>query len=374
MLDNIKNKFLKKINFYIQRLDLPFLISLLFIIAIGIIAVMSTSFSVAGRTNQNYYIYIKKMLFYIPFGLSVLIIIQYFKPKQIRNISIIGFIILTILLFLTLLNPSVKGAQRWINLGFFKIQPSEFLKPVFAIVIAIILAKIKRYKENNFIDLLKNKPARNYIILLLGILITTLFVFKLQKDYSMFLIYACIFGAELLLTGINLKYITGLVIVGIMSIFIIAKVPHVAKRIDSFRNGSFQGVKSKNAIENSNLFFGGHDNNLKKYIPDVHTDFIFTGIIEETSGIVAISIIFVFLFLLLHLFMKIYKKTDEFTIYSSVGILTYFTYQIVIHIASNLGLIPIDGITLPFMSYGGSSFISSCIGIGILLSLLRNSV
>ena len=374
MIDNIKNKFLKKINFYIQRLDLPFLISLLFIIVIGIIAVMSTSFSVAGRTNQNYFIYIKKMLFYIPFGLSVLMIIQYFKPKQIRNISIIGFIILTILLFLTLLNPSVKGAQRWINLGFFKIQPSEFLKPVFAIVIAIILAKIKRYKENSFIDLLKNKPARNYIILLLGILITTLFVFKLQKDYSMFLIYACIFGAELLLTGINLKYITGLVIVGIMSIFIIAKVPHVAKRIDSFRNGSFQGIKNKNAIENSNLFFGGHDNNLKKYIPDVHTDFIFTGIIEETSGIVAISIIFVFLFLLLHLFMKIYKKTDEFTIYSSVGILTYFTYQIVIHIASNLGLIPIDGITLPFISYGGSSFISSCIGIGILLSLLRNSV
>ncbi len=374
-MKDIKNKFIKNINFHFQKLDLTILILLSLIIGIGITAVIFTTASVANRTNQNNLIYIQKMLFYIPFGLCLLITIQHITPKQIRKISIFSFIILTIMLFLTLFNPSTKGANRWIDFKILKIQPSEFLKPIFAIVVAMIFTKIKSLnKATNFKNFFQNKPVKNYSILLLFILFVVLIAVFFQKDFSMFLTYSCIFAAELFLTGINLKYIFTLAGLGGISILSVIKfVPHVAKRINDFHNGSYQALISQKTIENASLFFGGHDNNLKQYIPDVHTDFIFTGIIEEFSGIIAIVLIAAFLYLLLHLFMKVYTKSDNFTIYSSVGILSYFTYQIFIHIASNIGLIPIDGITLPFISYGGSSFISSCIGIGILLSLLKNS-
>ena len=221
------------------------------------------------------------MLFYIPLGLFLLIGIQYLKPKQIRNISIFAFIILTILLFLTLLNPVTKGANRWINLKFFKLQPSEFLKPVFAIIIAMIFTKIKFFnKATSLKFFFKNKSVKNYSILLLFILLIVLIGVILQKDFSMFLTYACIFSAELFLTGIHLKYIYVLrIFVGISIFSIIKFVPHVAKRIDDFYNGSFQATKSELTITNSSLFFGGHDNNFKKDIPDVHTDFIFSVII-----------------------------------------------------------------------------------------------
>ena len=375
MKENIKNKFIQNIGYFFQKLDMVVLIFLLIIIGIGIAAVISTSVYMANRIGQSSFIYVKKMFVYIPIGLFLLLSIQYLTPKQIRKISIVSFIILTLMLFLTLLNPSTKGANRWIDFKILKIQPSEFLKPIFAIIIAMIFTKIKSLNKSTTIKtFFKNKPVRNYTFLLLFILLIVLVAVKLQKDFSMFITYAFIFSTELFLTGINLKYIYGLTGIGIGAIIAIVKyVPHVAKRVADFQNGSYQAAKGILAIENSNLFFGGHDNNLKQYIPELHTDFIFTGIIEETGGIFAIGIMLIFLLLILYLFMKIYKKTDKFTIYSCVGILSYFSYQIIVHIASNLGLMPIDGITLPFISYGGSSFISSCIGIGILLSLLKNS-
>ena len=128
---------------------------------------------------------------------------------------------------------------------------------------------------------------------------------------------------------------------------------------------------SLKAIGESGILFGGSGNNIKKLIPDVHTDFIFAGIVENFGPVIATLIVASFFSVILHILGDVYQKNNKFIVYSVVGIVSYLTFQITINLSSTLGIIPTKGMTLPFISYGGSSFVSSCIAIGIILSLLQ---
>ncbi len=344
------------------------------LVLVGIISILSTSFYVATRVGLDENFYVKKAILYIPFGLFLTYLISNLKIRWVKIFSISVFIPIFITLILTLFNSETKGAKRWLNIiGGYKFQPSEFLKPIFAIIIAMIIVKIQGYnKTNNILKLLKIKPARNYIILLLSIILSIILVLLLQPDIGMTLTFLIIIGAELITAGIPSKYLISLGSFILISLgIIITFKPHAINRINSFIKGSEQLSNSLKTISNSNILFGGHDNNLKRFIYDGHTDFIFSGIIEELGLIIAIIILLIFLGLLNRIYKQIYKKTNKFIIYSSTGITAFLTFQILINILSTIGIIPTKGMTLPFISYGGSSFISSCIGIGIILSLIR---
>jgi cell division protein FtsW len=149
-------------------------------------------------------------------------------------------------------------------------------------------------------------------------------------------------------------------------------MPHFYNRIQSFLGvkDRYQIDKALETIKEAGLF-GSHTNNLKKTIPDVHTDFVFSAMIEEFGAILSIIFLIIFFMMLIRIFNILKEKKEPFVIFAGTGITTYFVVQVCVNICSNLDLIPTKGMTLPFISYGGSSFLSSCLGMGLLLAILQ---
>ena len=299
-------------------------------------------------------------------------------------------------------------------------QPSEFLKPLFAIVIALILVRIKelnkQLKDKNnkkkrsgvFVSILRiiintykffanvfsllrfkrkekdkveltetqklKKRKKNYMLLLGGIFLFVCGVLLKQPDVGMTITFAVIFLAEIFVAGLPLFIVFGaiaLVLCGLPLAYIF--LPHFTHRFNQFlTDDNYQLHKALDAIKESNLLFGGHSNNLKTVVPDIHTDFIFAAVIEETGPILSILLILMFLTLILHILYRLKIKDNSFVILAGIGVVSYITFQIMVNISSTLGFIPTKGMTLPFISYGGSSFVSSCIAMGIILSLLQD--
>ena len=342
----------------------------------GIFMVWSTSTYLAKRMGYDELFFVKKMAVYVPLGFVCLLMTSCIKTRWLRNSSILAFPLLTMAMISTIFFAETKGARRWIAIsGGLKIQPSEFMKPIFAIIVAMIISRIKDLHKKD-LSIWKNKRERNYIMALLcmlGMFIGILL--GIQKDFGMTVTYCVIFASEIFVAGLDKKWVATL---GCMAlggvVFVLNFVPHVVARLQAFvSEDAYQLTKSLNAIRESNIFFGGHGNNLKTLIPDVHTDFIFAGIVEEFSPVVAALLIYVFFILISHIFNEAkQKKNNIFVVCSVVGIISYIAFQILINILSTLGFIPTKGMTLPFISYGGSSFLSSCIAIGIILSLLQD--
>ena len=385
--------------------DKTVLFTVLALSVFGVFMVWDTSTYLAKRLGYGEFFYVKKMLLYVPIGLSMFWISSCIRTRWIRSGALLAFPFLTIAMVATVFFAETKGARRWIAIsGGFKIQPSELMKPVFAIVVAMILARIKdlhkNYKSNvsatskdeddfgnetreSKIDIPTKKSCfciwksareRNYILLLLGIFAMFAgILLGIQKDFGMTLTYGIIFASEVFVAGLSWFWISVLCGMSVLGLFMVLKfVPHVVARLQTFGDdGAYQLSKSLNAIRESNIFFGGHGNNLKTLIPDVHTDFIFAGIVEELSPVVAALIISVFFVFISHILNVVKEKKNCFVVCSVVGITSYIAFQILVNIASTLGFIPTKGMTLPFISYGGSSFISSCIAVGIILSLLQ---
>ena len=353
--------------------DKVVLFAVLGLIVFGALMVCSTGPYAAQRARLDELFYIKKMLVYIPVGIVSLFVLSFMKIKWLRYGACTLFLILLPSLFVALAFPETKGARRWITLpGVFKIQPSEFFKPIFALVVAMILSRIKEL-HNREVPVWQNKRERNYILLLLGIFGLVILALSLQKDLGMTLTYTVIFFAEVLVAGLSWKWILVLSGFGITGLGCAFKfMPHVVRRLTAFHEGSYQLDMSLKAIGESGILFGGSGNNIKKLIPDVHTDFIFAGIVENFGPVIATLIVAVFFSVILHILGDVYQKNNKFIVYSVVGIVSYLTFQITINLSSTLGIIPTKGMTLPFISYGGSSFVSSCIAIGIILSLLQD--
>ncbi len=399
--------------------DKIILFSVLALIIFGIVIQISASPYQARRMGlSDEYHFVKNIFVYIWIGIGAMITISTIKVQTIRKYALFTFPFICFLLFVTLFFAKTKGASRWINLGFMKIQPSEFLKPFFAIVIAMILVRIKELgnalKENTnqkkrngvfvfilrimiciskffgaFISLFKRKSKqngeltevqklkkrrKNYIFLLAGITLVICGILLKQPDVGMTVTFGVIFLSEIIAAGLPWCIVVigiALALCGIPLIYFF--LPHFAHRVNQFlSDDNYQLQKALEAIKESNLLFGGHSNNLKTVVPDIHTDFIFAAVIEETGPILAILLILMFLTLILHILYKLKTKDNLFVVFAGIGITSYITFQILYNLISTLGIGPTKGMTLPFISYGGSSFISSCIAIGIILSLLQD--
>jgi cell division protein FtsW len=243
------------------------------------------------------------------------------------------------------------------------VQPSEFLKPVAAVFLASLLATLK----NGGGKWMKTKIA----LMFAGIIATLMS----QTDFGMSMTFAAIFGVEVFLAGAKKRWILALVAVLALGSFASYRhIPQVHNRIERFLSDNPEDRRqidaSLEAIRGAGLLSGGRGA-LKQYIPDVHTDFIFSAMVESFGILLSVMVLGACFWVSAIVLDRMKRIRDPFASLACGGIVGFLTFQVCVNIASALGLIPPKGMTLPFISSGGSSLISSCMAMGIVLSLLR---
>jgi cell division protein FtsW len=298
-------------------------------------------------------------VFYLVPALVVLLVTSFLPPRHIRRLALIVFVLSLILVAGTLyFGAEVKGARRWIVLAGINIQPSEFLKPAFVILIAWLFGESARRPE---------MPANTFA---LGLLLVTVTGLVLQPDFGQTMLVALVWSALFFLAGMRLVWVAGLggaAAVGLATAYMF--IPHVAKRIERFRDPSsgdtFNIDQALESFQRGGWFGRGPgEGTVKRILPESHTDFVFAVAAEE-FGIVLCSLIVV------RSLRHAMRSDDPFARFGAAGLAILFGLQSAINMAVNLHLMPAKGMTLPFISYGGSSMISLAYGTGMLLALTR---
>ncbi len=349
---------------------------LLSIMAIGIFLNFSASPAVARRLGMaDHYGLLKKQLMFLPLALSLMLAMSFQSERMVRRWALIGFMAALVMTVMTLTvgTDASKGAKRWINLFGFSIQPSEFLKPTFCVLSAYILAEGKQLiqSENKLIK-------QNAGIILSGMLLAFVNILLiLQPDIGMMLTMSAIWAAQVFLAGISWALIIALFVLGIFGIIgLYFTVPHFRFRIDSFFDSSvgdnYQISQALSAFHSGGLFgIGPGEGKVKIHIPDAHTDFIMAVAGEEFGFVFCMLIVFLFAFVVLRGFSLALKESKLFYLFAVTGLLVQFGFQAIINMSSSLNIIPTKGMTLPFISNGGSSLISVALGMGFVLALTR---
>ena len=336
------------------------------LIIVGIFLVMASSQHLAQSFNIfSHYFTLRHILFVI-ISLPIIFLFSLLNEKQTKAISIIGLIITIFLLLIILIHGSeIKGAKRWIYFSGFSFQPSELCKPFYVIVNAWFLTL---WIEG------KNFPGWAWSIVSL-ILISSLLL--IQPDVGMTIVIILTWCFQLFITGIPLIIIICLTLaVPLFVILTYHNFDHVKIRIDGFLEGTtYQVTKSLQSFEFGGFWGTGPGEGFyKKFLPDAHSDFVFAVAAEEYGILICLIIILIYSLVVYRAFSLSFINKSLFFIIAISGLAFQFGIQTLIHMASNTNLIPTKGMTLPFLSYGGSSMISSAITVGILLSLTRKNI
>ena len=319
------------------------------LILIGIFLNFSASPAVARRIGAESFHFVKRQLVFIPLAIGLMLYLSMQNLRFIRRTAIIGYVIAMILMVLTLFwGEETKGASRWIRVLGFSLQPSEFIKPTFAVVAAWLFDAQKKYQDI---------PGTLLSSILFALTLTLLL---LQPDIGMSFVVTVIWGFQLFLNGLSLILVGFAILAGIFGF------------VGSF---SWQVKKAMEAFENGNLFGRGPGEGVVKLnIPDAHTDFIFAVAGEEFGLILCLILVGLFAAIVIRSMLISLKDNNLFIILSSAALSASFGLQGIINMASTLHLIPTKGMTLPFISYGGSSILATSLGIGMLLAITRKNV
>jgi cell division protein FtsW len=328
--------------------------------------IATASPAVAERIGLEPYHFVKRQTIYLLMSIFTIIAVSFTSSTILIRSSFIALACLIgCLIAVLFIGAEIKGAKRWLSLGVMSIQPSEFLKPFYAVVNGWILAQKTHH----------NRLTCFQISIALYILIVVLLFF--QPDFGMIVTYSTVWGGQLFLAGISLMWILSLAVFGVMGILIAyLLLPHVSQRINNFLDPSlsenYQVKKSIAAFMNGGLFGKGPgEGTVKQHLPDSHTDFIFSVIGEELGVITCAVIIFLYCFVVIRGLNRIANQVDLFSSYSVAGLLIFFGIQSLVNMGVTLNLLPTKGMTLPFISYGGSSVVAVSITIGIILALTR---
>ena len=336
------------------------------LIAFSFMLVTTTSSAVAGKIGlvDNYFS--SRQILHLLVGAIFMVAFSSLDKKWIKRIAIIGFLFSVMMLILVkFYGYEVKGATRWIRIAGFSYQPSEFLKPFFAVVTGWILSL--KYQEGF--------PSFQVCILLYALVALLILI---QPDVGMLILITAVFASQLFVAGFPIIWIMVALLAGFFGIFsAYFLLPHVASRINSFldpvSNENYQISKSILAFEEGGLYGRGPgEGSVKQHLPDSHTDFIFAVAGEEFGAIICIMIIAVFAFIVLRSLARINNEQDKFIQLAGVGIIAQFGLQAVINMGVTLNLLPTKGMTLPFISYGGSSTLAIGIAVGMLLGLTKH--
>ena len=346
------------------------LTAILLLMLIGSILVLSASPSVALRLDgvSSYY-FIKKHLMFLPISILVLLSFSIMMPKNILKISLLIFVFSVILTSFTLIyGQEIKGSRRWLQLSGLSMQPTEFLKPTFVIVTAWLFSL--RFRKNHHMA-----GYASFILLL-----SLMFITASQPDNGMTIILFCVWSIQLIIAGASMRSII-FVLVSFVTIlcFLYLSSINFQHRVDSYLDPSigdrFQIEKSLEAFKRGGMLgVGPGEGSIKEDIPDVHTDFILAIAGEEYGVIVCLLIVGIFAFIVIRGSVLVLKNKSLFAILSVSGLLSQFGLQAFVNIASTLQIIPTKGMTLPFISYGGSSLVAMSLGMGIMLCLTKKRI
>jgi len=336
------------------------------LMAIGIVLVMAASPPVATRIGlPPFYFAQRQALFLIP-ALFVIAGVSMLGPKGVRRLAIAGFAVAIVLAIATLiLGDPVNGARRWIHVGGLLVQPSEILKPTFAVVSAVLLADFQRTGD------------KRMGLASLGLLAFVLMLLAAQPDYGMAAVVAAVWFTQFFIAGVPLRWVAamagvGTALLGMAYVF----VPHVASRIDRFLNPSsgdnYQVETALNAFTAGGaLGRGPGEGVVKSVLPDAHTDFILAVAGEEFGMFAGLLIVAAFAFVVLRGFTRLLHEANYFIVLAAGGLLAQLGLQAFVNMGVSLRLLPAKGMTLPFISYGGSSILALALGMGMVLALTR---
>lgn len=339
------------------------------LVGMGVLLVVTASPPVASRIGADPFHFVRRHLTVLPVGIALLIGVSLLSPRNILRLSVGVFVLSLALLALTFISGvEIKGARRWINVAGLQLQPSEFVKPAFAVITGWLLAEGMRKPAF---------PGRLLALAAYGIIVSMV---VLQPDLGMTVIISAVLIAQLFLAGLPLWLVGGLLIAavgGVLTAYF--TLPHVTSRIDRFLDpstgDSYQVDKSISAFMNGGLFGRGPAvGSIKEQIPDAHADFVFAVAGEELGVLVCLLIVALFAFVVLRGFSRLLNERSLFVLIAAAGLLTNVGLQAVVNIGSSLHLLPTKGMTLPFISYGGSSLLALSLTMGMVLALNRRRV
>ncbi|MDA7450121.1 FtsW/RodA/SpoVE family cell cycle protein [Candidatus Pelagibacter ubique] len=358
-----------------KNIDKTIFLLIIILFSLGLFfSLVSTSLIASDKLDTNNYFFFFKHLVYIFIGLLTLVFFSSLSEKNLFRVSIYLFFITLFFLFLVpIFGTEVKGSKRWLNLFFLpQFQPIELLKPFIIIFVATILCSEKNY--NIYIK---------YLLTIIAVIPTGLLLI-MQPDIGQTLLVFLSWAILVFVSGINLLFILLFISLSIISllyvVFFIPKFIYIKSRILSFFNpdGGTHNFQSDKAIEaiSSGGFFGKGigEGTLKTRVPEAHTDYIVSVISEEFGVIAIIFLLILFLFFIYSVFKKIYLEKSEKNKLVLTGAISLIIFQALIHLGVNIRLFPTTGMTLPFLSYGGSSIIGVSILSGIILNLTKRKI
>ena len=345
--------------------------SLCALIVTGVILGFAASPSVALRLKLDGYYFIKRHLLILCPAVLLMLGVSMLSPRSIRRLATFIYIGGIALLVLTLfMGVEIKGARRWLSFSGFSIQASEFVKPALSVLVAWMLAE--KVRNRDF-------PGISLVVVLAGVYLLLLL---LQPDVGMSVVVVSTWLGQLFIGGIPLLWvfvIGGLCLAGLGASYFF--LPHVSARIDQFlglggavdKTGElYQVTKSLSAFASGGLFGKGPGEGIiKKNIPDVHADFVFAVAGEEFGLILCILLVALFMVIIIRSLVRANRENSLFVVLAAAGLVIQFSLQAFINMSSTLNLIPTKGMTLPFISYGGSSMLAVAISMGMLLALTR---
>jgi cell division protein FtsW len=332
----------------------------------GIVLSLAASPPVAARLHLEPFYFVNKHVMFLLPAIAVMLGTSFLNSQQIRRLALLVFAAsIAMVVFTILFGAEIKGARRWLTVLGMTIQPSEFLKPAFVILISWLFAESSRRPE---------MPANS---LALAMLLFVVVLLVLQPDFGQTMLVLLVWGALFFMAGMRVIWIVGLGAVSLVGLTgAYYTMPHVAVRIQRFLDpgsgDSFQIQTSVGSFLRGGWFgLGPGEGTVKRILPDSHTDFVFAVAAEEFGVVLCLMLLFLFAFVVIRALRHAMTNEDPFARFAAAGLAILFGLQSAINMSVNLHLMPAKGMTLPFISYGGSSMLSLAYAMGMLLALTR---
>jgi len=344
------------------------LVTLALIIGLGIIMTLGASPAIAEHLGLGPFHFVKRQMLFLSVSLCAMFGISLLEPLWIRRFGVLLFLACLMLLVITLVvAPEAKGARRWIRIGSFTLQASEFMKPAFIIFCAWMFSETQ-----------KTPGFRGWSFSIIAYILVVILLIA-QPDFGQTVLVTVVWGAQFFMAGLPMIWVTGIAgfsMAGIASAYMF--IPHVTSRIDRFlfpeSGDTYQIDTAINAFRSGGLFGRGPgEGAVKKILPDAHTDFIFAVTGEEFGLMLCLLIIGLFGLVVIRGLVNLFRERDLFIFLAVSGLFIQFGLQAFINLGVNLAMLPSKGMTLPFISYGGSSLLATSIGMGMILALTRRS-
>jgi cell division protein FtsW len=340
--------------------------AILLIVLIGALLILAASPAVAERIDLDSFYFVRRQFLILPVAMALMIAVSMLSPLQVRRLASLGLVATILLLVLVpLVGSEIKGATRWISIAGFSLQPSEFAKPFLAVVTAWMFAEWRR------------EPAFPGHLVAIGLYLLVVALLLSQPDFGMTVMVSAIWFGQFFLAGLPMILVGALIgigAVGAVGAYLV--FPHVASRVHRFLDpasgDTYQVDRSLEAFVNGGLLgTGPGEGTVKAHLPDAHADFIFSVAGEEFGGLACLLIIALYAFVVLRGYAKLLSETSLFVLIAAAGLFTQIALQALIHMASAVSMMPAKGMTLPFISYGGSSLLALAFAAGMALALTR---